>query len=216
MLVKKLYKNKAIFYGNDGEYCEENNKNVIKHTYSDFEGLIYYLCLTCFDLLGQSSKNHVSYMDWLSLKESELFFDKIGSSDLREISKKGLLEYNKRYGATKSFKYFINNILNEEEQQVLFKSLFMQAPTGEYIKFTDSEKINFLSKLRNNFTHNLITAGEPLEGFITGSNPMLEAVLRSTEITRKKFIYERKNKNWIAVVNWPNTLLEIIENQIKK
>lgn len=138
-----------------------------------YPGLITYLTLTCFDQLGQDIKGWIFFPDWLLSKklktEREAVIEKISKklkleSESNQINFEYLTEvyseYHKLYGMKNSFIYFIQKVLNEDQKEKLLNSIIIETKIHEenrteIIFENDSQKINWLYALRNNYTHSL-------------------------------------------------------------
>ncbi|HET6942755.1 MAG TPA: hypothetical protein VFH89_11390 [Sphingomicrobium sp.] len=125
--------------------------------------LINYLLLTCFDILGQSD-GWTDFGSWLDRKKDDgPDVSKLTSSDPIKIAKELYEQWLDKYGTKRSFYRFVNETLDSGQRQKLFDSVDIKkyplppAPgalsKGSRIETTDKERLRFLYKLRNSFTH---------------------------------------------------------------
>ncbi len=191
-------------------------EEVSKKLFHNWEPVIVYHLLTCFDLLGQPD-TWKTFDSWISSSSCEEERNKVANeidSSLNKIefSKQIFLEYQKIYGVKNSFFRFIREILPTENKKELFDSIRIRTnsmpPAIEVISEdgTDLEKEKFLYDLRNNYTHK----AKVVHGFDTermfGSQPEFQ---NTFNIRFQEF----KEKKWITYMtsNWPKALEHFVK-----
>ncbi|MDQ2179104.1 hypothetical protein [Marinifilum sp. D714] len=221
--VNKLTTVKEAFRGTELVRKSENGDFI--HPYIHFDGLRFYLILTCFDILG-STTEYLPFSNWLTSSstknEREEIFGQINNSELTPESVNNLyLHYNKIYGVTKGFKRFITEILSDENRKLLLDNIMIRKFDSvskiqlEYAP-SDSKKINFLYQIRNSFTH----TGEPYATPASGIFDIIEDGIIMDGV-RKWGYYcihiEKNNKFYYEyyVRKWPLVLIEILNNTIE-
>lgn len=237
-LVKQLNEVKSNFTGL--HFSQRINPNTPTHLYKHYQGLRFYLLLTCFDILGQTEGWH-SFNEWLHTNKSkeakherELISKNAPSSGALEITKHIHDEYNKIYGARTSFNNFIDNVISAENRLKLFSSitaiigergdkvggLFLSGTEKDY-DLSYKQKKDFLYSLRCDFTHEGISYGNPTGGFLPHFDLEGQHSLLSNESGTSPYIsieiYRKEiNKEIICfrVIRWPHVLIEIIESTI--
>ncbi len=128
-----------------------------------------YLLLTCFDQLG-ITKSWMTFDNFLDSKKHKIniiniLLNKFNIKPNIEIDtiKEVYSEYKKLYGVGNSFFNFINEILNESTRQYLLDSIriIISNPVNLMLKKqpTDQDKLMFLYKTRNDYTHNCAMSG---------------------------------------------------------
>lgn len=149
----------------EGPQHMQTFENGWTHTWQFFDSLRIYLLLTCFDLLGQP-ESYKDFPSWLSAKStfeerraaiSRLTNPKDPASSAAELYH----AYNETYGTRKSFFRFVQVVLPESSRNELLFSIKLRRidnvlnteieEIGE-----DREKLKYLYKLRNLFTHNAL------------------------------------------------------------
>lgn len=119
-----------------------------------------YLLLTCFDQLGQRDAWY-SFTDFLEAKK----FKKQISDYLEDASEKTEIQriqylnrkYNELFGVRSSFMRFINEVIDENTRKALLGTIRIETFDAQKLKAQhsdDNEKINYLFKIRNDYTHN--------------------------------------------------------------
>ncbi|MEO4014117.1 hypothetical protein [Pseudomonas rossensis] len=195
------------------------------HPWRYFDALMYYLLLTCFDLLGQPAE-WVPFSEWIVSKKTADEREKAVDStppnaDPVAIAQHFNAEYQSIYGVRMSFYNFVRNILTPDERAELYGSILIVRgvkggdpntayPALGYIA-DDRKKLDFLFGLRNKFTHGAVTMGSPNAGVFQGSyDPFVidgKIIKGYVEIHR-----EPKSGEWIIyqVRDWPFTLQRLI------
>ena len=126
------------------------------------ESLITYLLLTCFDILGQST-GFSHFGNWLSARRRAEDVSKLGETDPLVVARALHDQWLAIFGIKNSFYRFINETLDDELRGLLLASVEIKkyplppaegalTPRSE-IPTTDEEKMRYLYKLRNSFTH---------------------------------------------------------------
>jgi len=124
--------------------------------------LITYLRLTCFDQLGQPVK-WVYLGDWLKSKkkkkEREEIIQNIQFTTPLEFTQKIEQEYQKIYGIKNAFVNFIRNVITNSSRDELFNTIKIRtsnesSQTLRGRQVLERDKVNYLYKIRNDFTHN--------------------------------------------------------------
>lgn len=223
-LVKKLTSLKEYFKDSDDIILM--GENSWTHPYQDYQALRYYQLLTCFDILGQPT-DWKDYGAWLATKnnpERDLFIKQSEDQPFLEASKKLHNCYLERYGMKISFFKFINEVISPERREELLKSIIIKKvdkPSNTYIPYepTEQEKLKFLLRIRNSYTHEGLTMGSP-GGVIMPYGRDIEEDGIFDE-GRQKFgeieiHYEIKGNTVIryCVRRWPQLLVEIIEEAL--
>lgn len=194
--------------------------------YKDYSGLRYYLLLTCFDILGQSKPFH-TFNEWLeatSVKEErDTVIAAVGDGDLIDKVKYVHKKYLELYGVTQAFKYFIHEVLSEENREKLYDSLRIRKVIvsiaenkGKHMRQdinklpaeivnrlggfqldwipTENQKDNFLFDIRNSFTHSGVSMAEGLYGVWIHSKMDFEIPQRVIGTQKREF-------RWIFIHN---------------
>ncbi|UZK65861.1 hypothetical protein [Sphingomonas sp. M1-B02] len=172
------------------------------------EPLITYLLLTCFDILGQS-KGWMPFGNWLKSKKGGPDLALIGSTDPIGVADELHRQWLDRFGTRNSFYRFANERLDQPTRQRLLDSLeIIKYPLppadgalsrGSEIPTTPEEKLRYLYKVRNSFTHE--ARGVP------GKYP---GVARQPKRGLGQAIEKGLFCNY-ATVNWPNVLIEVVK-----
>ncbi|WP_152598808.1 hypothetical protein [Janthinobacterium sp. RA13] len=195
------------------------------HPWRYFDALMYYLLLTCFDLLGQPAE-WVSFSEWLEsskkIAERKLAVASIPEgSDPITVTQHINRVYQNIYGVKNSFYNFISNVLTDAERTELYFNIEIvrgrkdgdphtSYPALGYVN-DDKKKLEFLYNLRNKFTHSAVTMGSPNAGISPHAYKGIEEngkILRGyVEIYR-----EAKKNEWLIyqVRDWPFVLHRII------
>ncbi|MDQ1770474.1 hypothetical protein GQR60_03040 [Labilibaculum sp. A4] len=221
--VNKLTSVKEAFRGT--ELVKKSENGDFNHPYIHFDGLRFYLILTCFDILG-SNKEYLPFSNWLTSSntknERAEIFAQMNKNEITSESVNDIyLGYNKIYGVTKGFKRFIAEILSDENRKLLLDNIMIRKfdnVSGIQLKYTppDSKKIDFLYQVRNSFTH----TGEPYATPAGGIFDIIEDG-RIIDGGRKWGYYcihiEKNNKFYYEyyVRKWPKILIEILNNTIE-
>lgn len=179
------------------------------HSYVEHDGLVIYLLLTCFDILGQDR----AFMDFGSWLHSEM-----AATALRQDESPAapplvkahslFMEYSKQFGVRRSFYRFANEQLRQESRATLLGSI--RAYVGGTIQEVDERtKLDFLFGIRNTFTHR------------GGSDGLYNRALmpQRVHIKRAKELagWERLsnwNKLTMHVRKWPFVLFEVLAEQL--
>lgn len=200
-------------------------KNGWTHPWKYFDALMYYLLLTCFDVLGQPSE-WVSFSEWLAsgkkAEEREVVVNSIQSSlPPIEITRHFNSKYQEIYGVKTSFNNFILKILTDEERTDLYSNIQIvrgrmdgdpniSYPALGYIN--EEKKLDFLFNLRNKFTHSAVIMGSPNAGV---SSQAYDAIIINGK-PKKGYVEiyrETKNGEWLIyyVRDWPFLLKRLVE-----
>jgi len=192
--------------------------DVLTHPSIQYDALVNYLLLTCFDKLGQPHE-WLSFDNWLEAKkkktkcEREKAEEKIAEFDSpTAIAKKMYTAYKEVYGVKSSFYRFINEVLSREAQERLLSSVQIEKKDkdGQRILISDPEmKKSFLYDSRNLFTHQLEATGTPRRGMFPDM-----VIVKGNEICWIP-LDVRDDKNYsYSVERWPFELFEIISSAI--
>jgi hypothetical protein len=195
------------------------------HPWRYFDALMYYLLLTCFDLLGQPTE-WLSFSEWLQsskkIAERKMALATIPEgSDAIAITQHFNKAYQKIYGVKTSFYSFVSNELTDDERVELYRNIEIvrgikdgdpntSYPALGYIN-DDKKKLDFLFSLRNKFTHSAITMGSPNAGI----SPFAYTAIEENGKLLKGYVEihrESKNGEWLIyqVRDWPFVLHRII------
>lgn len=206
-----------------------------------FPGLITYLLLTCFDLLGQKDSSWKFFPDWLKSKKCTQeveaarlkIINNCGVSNENEInhmkfSELLFNEYQIQYGNKNAFSNFINSVLPQGYQEELLecikieKIIEVDEKTTEIQNLDDLEKIKWLYNLRNSYTHNLHTSEKNYkEGVISSQGNLIiwDQIIRSDSTTTFFVTDDFKNQLKQAVIAGlvqvivPNPQIEMVTNK---
>lgn len=201
------------------------------HPWRYFDALMYYLLLTCFDLLGQPAE-WVPFSEWLNSSkktaERQAAVDIIPpNADPVEITKNLNKIYQSTYGVKTSFNNFVLNTLTKSERENLYFSIKINRekknddPNGSNINLgeidNEKKKLDFLFGLRNKFTHSAITMGSSAAGLF----PQTYDAIEIDGKMKKGYIEihrEAKNDEWLAysVRDWPFVLQRLIESALER
>lgn len=195
------------------------------HPWRYFDALMYYLLLTCFDLLGQPSE-WVSFSEWLvsskKAAEREVVVRSLRDSlNPTEIARHFNSAYQEIYGVRNSFNAFVLKLLTDEERAELYFNIQIvrgriecdpntSYPALGYIE-NEKKKLDFLYDLRNKFTHSAVIMGSANAGvFREAYEPLtIDGVPKKgyVEIHR-----EAKNGEWLIyqVRDWPFVLKRLV------
>lgn len=128
--------------------------------------LIIYLRLTCFDQLGQpdSWRDFSGWLDKNQNPERDSIIKSIETEDKLEFTKHLFGQYQYIYGARNSFKNFIYKILPEPARiellnQIKIEKLEREKGYKTFKDASDSEKVDYLYSIRNDYTHNAFSSG---------------------------------------------------------
>lgn len=191
------------------------------HPWQYFDALRNYLLLTCFDVLAQPS-DYLSFRDWLSAKkthkERSIALDRASvETDLIEKIKTVYQEYLAIYGTRNSFYRFVRTILPEDARNELLHSI--QIRKIDAIKNIElgiineaGEKIAFLYRIRNEFTHSAVGTGSPGGGVWDFHGKWLE--IDGKPMKGWETIYwECKGAHRIeyGVRDWPDVLVRTVK-----
>lgn len=234
--VKDLNNVKEHFRGFDKLIINESNNNH-DHPYTHFTSLRIYLTLTCFDILGQKD----SWMDfgsWLksekTQQERSVIFEKHQEKSLNDTLINIHSDYLSIYGVKTSFMSFINKKLSIKNRKKLYESIkgrkritkIVENSNGSELEYfsdvynlTEKQKEDFIYELRNKFTHNGLAFTDFISGFVDIEGPINVGTFENPKILSPTFTALKKNINEelvsFQVSNWPNVLIEIIEDTIK-
>lgn len=175
--------------------------------------LVMYHILTCFDLLGQPSK-FITFDQWIISKSKKIERDTIiknipSNVDNLKYCENLYKEYLSIYGVKISFMRFIREMIPNDVKEELLNCIKISEVSmplkNENIRkdISVEEKEKFLFQLRNNYTHKI----ELIYGFAEFLWPIKEN--HHTLLVQKK--EEKIMKNYMIQNNW----LEIFEKTIK-
>lgn len=160
------------------ELVTDVGENGWTHPWRYFDALMYYLLLTCFDLLGQPT-DWVAFSTWLESGKNKSERDTAVATLPLEAdpiaTAKHLNDcYQKLYGVKNSFYSFVLKSLTDGERTELYRNIeiirgqvggdpnTMYPALGE---ITDERaKLDWLFSLRNKFTHGAVAMGSPSAG----------------------------------------------------
>lgn len=174
------------------------------HITDEFETQYYYpqlttyLRLTCFDQLGQPIK-WIYIGDWLKSNkkriknEREQIIENIEYSNHLEFAQKLQSEYQKIYGIKNTFLNFINNVIPLDSKVDLLNSIRIRvynetSPTLEGRQVTEKDKLDYLYRIRNDFTHNTYSSERIAK----------KDELRSDDWNFRERKYDGNNELWIS------------------
>jgi hypothetical protein len=136
------------------------------HPVIQYDALVNYLLLTCFDSLGQPSEG-LSFDSWLTANKTKREREEAAArinqpASPAAIAKEMYNAYQKIYGVKSSFYRFIDEILDKETRERLLTSIRIEQriEDGKATIIDDPEKKkSFLYESRNLFTHRLKPTG---------------------------------------------------------
>lgn len=158
-LAKRLFEKDEAFRSID--LVERLPGGSWAHPHKQLMGLVQYLLLTCFDRLGQTEE-FIDYDGWLETDDAAQAAEQLRSSDINgsdlELSKALHRKYLDRYGTSRSFFRFIDEVLSDEQRTELLRNV-QRVRTYKTKKpetnANDKQKKTFLFQMRNDFTHSL-------------------------------------------------------------
>ncbi len=139
----------------------------------DITPLRTYLLLTCFDQLGLKRK-FLTFNNYLNAKKTKKEICEILDRaklepDLEKI-KRIHKSYISNYGVKNAFMNFISDILDEKTRDELTNSIRIRINNPKNLietkTATTQDKLDYLYRIRNNYTHNSFSTGifcKPLE-----------------------------------------------------
>lgn len=178
-----------------------------------YQSLVVYHLLTCFDLLGQPD-NWIDFMNWHistnKISEKKDARSRFNFWDNFETKVKKYYDfYIYKYGVRKSFVRFINEVIPDSTREELFNSIRISVngmPNPSIRIKEDSNqtvKMNFLSDLRNKYTHSAI--------FIPGFHQDFR--MPGTKSLFTNFTETINATSWvtISVRDWPDALKKVVK-----
>lgn len=240
--IKKLIDQNNFFRDRKGhKIYRSGGDNVILHPYTHYSALLYYLSLTCFDILGQPDE-WIDFSSWLESKkgnikkERELQFEKVSHLDLQNQLIEVHNFYKRKYGFKNSFFRFIDEILDTDQRRRLFETIdahtiveegnsinesgdivynYGKQITEDY-SLTEKEKKKFLLNIRNYFTHKGVSIGDYSGGifYFEDDKMEIEHSWYSREIYRTR---KGENQKFVcySVYRWPQIFITLIEEVLK-
>ena len=189
-------------------------KEIGEKLWHQWEPVISYHLLTCFDLLGQPT-DWTTFESWLTsdsyLEERNQILSKVREvGNAIEITKTLHQEYLRIYGVKNSFSRFMRELLPERNRRELFGSIKIHTNSMPPLintvseDGTDEDKEKFLFNLRNNYAHKI--------KIIPGINS--EMINLPTEyrnvFTMKNQVF--KAETWVSyfTLDWPDVLEHIV------
>lgn len=166
-----------------------------------YGGLIIYLLLTCFDLLGQPAK-WMDFGSWLSTKEPDS--NTLTATDAITCAKQLHRQWLDKYSVRNSFYRFINEVISNEDRTHLLESLIIKdyklpPEPMERIQVSDDQKIKYLFDTRNRYTHRAL--------FVPGNIADVPPI--SSEVGREQARTKRFFRN-VSTIGWPDILIETV------
>ena len=189
--------------------------------YDQHDSLINYLLLTCFDVLGQWTP-FVDFKRWLQSTELSDEREQALSTLAPNQSALGATEalfdwYTARYGVTKGFYRFIDEMITAGAREALLASVAIaRMPNVEDPERLAKMKKKFLFNLRNQFTHGAVA---PTTVSRMDDGTRLEIVEMNGAQHRVKIPFRhvqgRIDKEGIYLVaDWPFVLYETVASAI--
>jgi hypothetical protein len=176
--------------------------------------LITYLRLTCFDQLGQPTEWY-DFKNWLKSKKLEQKSDKekilqsITSQNPIEIGIQLFDGYQKIFGNKNSFSNFINSVITNDQRIKLLGSIEIKIYDAKESSqndrdVKDSDKLNYLYRIRNDYTHN-----------IYNKDPISKINQEEKLWNHRERIKDGKNELWISTkFDFQQTLKDTVLNGI--
>jgi hypothetical protein len=169
-----------------------------------YEPLVVYLMLTCFDVLGQPAEWR-DFRSWLNGKEAATV-GLTGSSPV-EQSKQLYQAWSERYGVRNSFYRFINEVLPPEALERLLSSIeyliLSNPPEIRQQMGDDDKKKRWLFDVRNRFTH----SAQVNKGY----HPSMFRDLPPGR-TQRQTRFGRESWEVVNVEGWPERLIEAVRS----
>lgn len=231
-VVKKLQEQKNQFH--DWDLYRRVGEHESTSPFNHYSGLMNYLLLTCFDILGQE-EDWKDFGSWLRSKskkvEREEVFERNTHLNFEDRIRRIHDDYNSIYSVRRSFDRFVTSQLSERNREKLFSSIdankrikdFIDLSGGTYqvlkakaYPISNHDKLVFLFKIRNAFTHSGTAIGSGFEPD-WGPNDPIFLTLKESEQTGDVVYRERlKNGDLISyiVYDWPNLLIGILEDYL--
>ncbi len=183
-------------------------KNVKNTLFTQYEPLVTYLMLTCFDLLGHNEK-YIDFKNWLDINIKNNKKHEIESENCFKNALRLYQEYLNMYSMRKSFYSFINSLLPVHARSELLNSfkvnIMSNHPNFETKEITGDRKISYLYDLRNNYTHQA--------QYIPGSLNFPEDIDKNINIAWhiNYQIHTIKNVTTLSVHEWPEIFVKTVK-----
>jgi hypothetical protein len=174
-------------------------------------GLVSYLYLTCFDLLGQTHR-WLTFPSWLRAKctaaerEEAIASLQVDAADHAAVAADLHDWYSERYSVRQGFIRFIRELLSVEARQQLMASILVERsvmpPSPDERQLLDDEKakIDWLFHVRNKYTH----SAAYVPGLSEADTP---ADLRGdTTVWLMDYSKSKTFKTTHSVQGWPHVL----------
>ena len=189
------------------ELC--NSLEKVKNTlFMQYESLVTYLMLTCFDLLGHNDQ-YVDFKKWLEINIKKKNKCLIESENSFKNALSLYQEYLKQYSMRNSFYRFINSLLPENARNDLLNSfkvnIISNPPNCDTKEISGNNKISYLYDLRNNYTHQA--------QYIPGSLHFPEDIDKNINIAWhiNYQIHTIKNVTTLSVHEWPEIFVKTVK-----
>lgn len=192
------------------------------HPWKYFDSLRNYLLLTCFDLLGQPTE-FKDFQSWLEAKSSfdeRAEVEKLILSGLNTFERAARIHrsYLQIHGARIAFLRFINEILTAEERVALLYSVRIRRidpvkNTEVDIIENDQSKVDWLYRIRSQYTHRAENTGSP-SGGVFGSLTREIVIDGKVLMGWEPISWEEKSGFRIeyGVRNWPRALKRAVRS----
>lgn len=221
--VELVFELRHHYFNHD--LVKDIGENGWTHPWIYFDALMYYLLLTCFDLLGQPSE-YRTFSEWLEARKTESEREAAlrrlpVDADAVAIAKHLNSEYQQLYGVKNSFHRFVLHVLNEDERAELYASIDITRarkggnPNTLYPALgtidSEKEKLSFLFSLRNKFTHSAIAMGSPAAGIF--KDPYAPVFINGVPMMGYSIIHQedKGDEYWqYGVRDWPRLLQRLI------
>jgi hypothetical protein len=173
------------------------------------DSLITYLLLTCFDNLGQST-GWSDFGNWLNTRRTKggPNSSQLKANDPIDAARELHEQWLQKFGTRRSFYRFINETLDEVRRNRLLNSVeIIKYPLPPLegagsrqsrIPTTDADKLQYLYKIRNSFTHEARA--------VPGQYPETRQIVRS----RGQAIEKDIHRNYVTT-DWPDVLVECVK-----
>lgn len=190
-------------------------REISEKLWHQWEPVISYHLLTCFDLLGQPA-NWTTFESWLtsdsySEELNQILREVQQGGNAIEITKTLHQEYLRIYGVKNSFFRFMRELLPARNRRELFGSIKIHTNSMPPLintvseDGTDEDKEKFLFNIRNSYTHKIkIIPG------INSEMMNLPAEYRNVFTMKSQ---ELKAETWVSyfTLNWPDILEHIVK-----
>lgn len=197
------------------------------HPWKYFDSLRIYLLLTCFDVLGQP-QSFIDFQSWLSSSSTEAertaaLLNAKSETDRIAAIKRVHHEYLTAYGTKNSFYRFVRDVLPPPIQDDLYRSINIRKIDSERnieveVVEAETDKLAFLYRIRNSFTHAGVSTGSPAGGVFEEHLMKPSAIDGIPMKWMEPIHWEDKGKLRMeySVCDWPNVLIQAVQEGLSR